>query len=105
MKTKVYLGVPGTGKTSTLLKDMEKELNDGVRKDEIAYLAFTRAVSREVIEKVINKFGGEYRDFPHFKTIHAEAFMLLGLEKGQVVTPEHEIDFCKKQSIKYIPTP
>ena len=46
-------GPPGTGKTTTLLNLVDKELDRGTPSSEIAFLAFTRKAAREARERYL----------------------------------------------------
>ena len=52
----IFLGPPGTGKTETSIRIVEKCLADGVPPDRIAYLAFTRRASLEAKHRAMVLF-------------------------------------------------
>lgn len=68
----VVWGPPGTGKTSLGEAVVGESSSRGVRRDEIAYLAFTRQAALEALSRVLEASGvGEAEDYPYFRTIHS----------------------------------
>lgn len=49
-------GPPGTGKTTTLLNMVEKQMEDGILPSQIGFLAFTRKAAREARERAAKRF-------------------------------------------------
>jgi|TARA_R110001583_G_scaffold108607_3_gene257335 DNA helicase-2/ATP-dependent DNA helicase PcrA len=83
-------GPPGTGKTTTLLNLVDKELSKGTPSSEIAFLAFTRKAASEARERACRRFGLDAKsDLPYFRTLHSLAFRLVGLTTDQLMGPEH----------------
>ena len=83
-------GPPGTGKTTTLLNLVDKELSSGTPPSEIAFLAFTRKAAREAKERACRRFGlNAKEDLPYFRTLHSLAFRLVGLTTEQLMGAEH----------------
>lgn len=73
-KIELYLGPPGTGKTTTLIRLVEEALADEVRPDQIAYLAFTRRAASEARGRAQERFNFSDKEMPWFRTIHSLAF-------------------------------
>lgn len=82
--TEIVLGPPGTGKTTTLLGEVEQELKR-TDPDKIGYYTFTRRGATEAQDRAMQKFGLGRRDLPHFRTLHSEAMRHLALSSGQVM--------------------
>jgi len=57
MKTKIFYGLPGTGKTTALINKMSELLNDGYKPSEICVNTFRRSMAKEFIDRAIKTFG------------------------------------------------
>ena len=97
MKT-IVLGPPGTGKTHTLLEEVENYLKN-TDPDKIGYFAFTKKASNEAKERAMNKFNYSEDDLPYFRTLHSLAFKRLGWDKTKVMQKRHYEDLGKKIKI------
>lgn len=81
----IVLGPPGTGKTTTLLGVVEKELAAGTPPDKIAFVSFTRKAADEAIARACERFGKTREEFQHFRTLHSLCFRQLGLRSADVL--------------------
>jgi DNA helicase-2/ATP-dependent DNA helicase PcrA len=81
---KLFLGPPGTGKTTRLIRGLEGEL-EHCEPDEVGYFAFTRKAAEEARSRVKKRFGFNDDDLPFFRTLHSFAFRALGLSRDQVM--------------------
>ena len=97
MKT-IVLGPPGTGKTHTLLEEVENYLKN-TDPDKIGYFAFTKKASNEARERAMKKFNYSEDDLPYFRTLHSLAFKRLGWDKAKVMQKRHYEDLGKKIKI------
>jgi superfamily I DNA/RNA helicase len=80
-------GPPGTGKTRKMMKIIRKRLSEGIKPDEICFVSFTNVAANEAIERVSKEFPKyQAQDFPYFKTIHALATSLGGLDGKKIMT-------------------
>lgn len=98
--TKIILGPPGTGKTTTLLNLVEKYLSEGVPPDKIGFVTFTRKGAEEAIERACKKFNLEAKQFPHFRTIHSLCYRQLGLRSGDVLAGKTFYEFADYARIR-----
>lgn len=93
-RTQLFLGPPGTGKTTTLLSAVETELEvNGVHPDRIGFVSFTRKATHEAIERACSRFSLSEDDLPYFRTLHSLAYGGLGVRRGQVLQKEHYLKF------------
>ena len=96
------LGCPGAGKTTYLLNRVQDELASGVPPEKIGYFSFTRKAADEARDRALLKFPhlNAKSDFPWFRTLHSLAFKVLGARKGDVMQPEHYLEFSKLTGIE-----
>ena len=98
--TQVILGPPGTGKTTTLLELIEKELEQGTQPTDIGFFTFTRKAVNEGKERAMTKFGVSNNELPYFRTLHSLAFRQLGLTRENVMGREDIIELNEKLNLK-----
>lgn len=90
MKTKLILGPPGTGKTTTLLNLVDEFLDQGVAPEQIAFVSFTRKAAHEARDRALVKFPHLKKyNFRNFSTLHSIAYRMLGLRSEDVMQPYH----------------
>lgn len=75
---KIFVGPPGTGKTTRLLEVVEQELSAGVPPDRIAFVTYSRKAAEEAIERAGLRFGLTREQFPYFRTLHSLAYKMTG---------------------------
>ena len=98
MKT-IVLGPPGTGKTETLLNEVDKYLKI-TDPNRIGYFSFTQKAANEGRERAMDKFNLTEDDLPYFRTLHSLAFRRLGLKKENVMQRKHYEELGKKINIR-----
>jgi DNA helicase II / ATP-dependent DNA helicase PcrA len=86
--TKLF-GPPGTGKTTTLVSMIEKELTAGTDPKRVALFTFTRSAANEARQRVQSRLGLSDGDTQLYKTIHSTAFQSLGASRDQMITDKH----------------
>ena len=97
MKT-IVLGPPGTGKTHTLLNEVDNYLKQ-TDPNKIGYFAFTKKAANEARDRAMKKFNLTEDDLPYFRTLHSLAFRRLGINKENVMQRRHYEDLGKKIQI------
>lgn len=95
-----YFGPPGTGKTTTLLNQVDELLVSGMSPNEIGYFAFTRKAAHEARDRAVVRFNLDpEKDFQYFRTLHSLAFQMLGLSGSQVLSDRNLKDFSKTTGV------
>ena len=98
MKT-IVLGPPGTGKTTTLLNEVDKHLKN-TDPNKIGFFSFTQKAAYEARDRAMDKFNFSEDDLPYFRTLHSLAFRRLGIKKEQVMQRRHYADLGKKINMR-----
>lgn len=93
---KVVIGPPGTGKTTSQLQALCREIEDGTPPERIAFVTFTRAACREACDRIERDLGLGRDAMPWARTIHSTAYKLLGVRHDQIMAAEAWRDFGKK---------
>lgn len=96
----IILGPPGTGKTTALLKCVDKELVTGTPPNRIGFLSFTRRAAEEAISRACTKFKFERDKFPYFRTLHSLCYHALRLSRSDVMTDAKMQEFADYIGIK-----
>jgi len=91
----IVLGPPGTGKTTTLLNEVDKYLKQ-TDPDKIGYFSFTQKAAYEARDRAMLKFNLTKKDLPYFRTLHSLAFKRLGIKKEDVMQGSHYEDLGRK---------
>lgn len=78
----LVLAGPGTGKTHTLIRRVERLLAEGVPADALAVVTFTRRAAGELSERLAS-LRGEGEPLPLTDTLHALALALWTMRRGQ----------------------
>ena len=99
MKT-IVLGPPGTGKTHTLLNEVDNCLKQ-TDPNKIGYFSFTQKAAYEARDRAMDKFNLTEDDLPYFRTLHSLAFRRLGIKKENVMQRKHYVDLGNKINIMF----
>jgi DNA helicase-2/ATP-dependent DNA helicase PcrA len=93
-KPTIYLGPPGTGKTTTLLGVVDEELARGTAPEAIAFISFTTKAANEARDRACARFGLDKQQFHHFRTMHSLCFRALALTHNDILAGRHFADFA-----------
>ena len=96
-------GGPGSGKTTELLDRVEDILaQDGVTVKDLLVVSYTRAAANEVRERLAERLDVDPRSLQgNVCTMHAKAYELLNLSRGDVVGEKQKEEFCKNFGLEY----
>ncbi|MFB6173348.1 MAG: UvrD-helicase domain-containing protein [Halobacteriales archaeon] len=95
-------GGPGSGKTTALLDRVEAILDSGVDISDLLLVSYTRAAAAEVRERLAERRGVTPRSLRgNVCTMHAKAYDLLNLSRGDVVDDDDKQAFCEEYGIEY----
>ena len=92
---KVIYGAPGTGKTTYLIKLIEKELSTRDF-DDVAYMTFTKKASEDAKDRISKEIGISKSELKYFGTIHSLCYKLIKRNGMKIVTgnSKHFPEFC-----------
>ncbi|WP_302082402.1 UvrD-helicase domain-containing protein [Salinibaculum rarum] len=97
-------GGPGSGKTTALLDRVEQllEEKDDIDVRDILVVSYTRAAAAEIRERLAERLDMTPRALRgNVSTMHAKAYDLLNLSRGDVVGESDKEDFCDQFGIEY----
>jgi len=97
-------GGPGSGKTTALLDRVETllEEEDDVDFRDVLVVSYTRAAAAEIRERLAERLDTTPRSLRgNVCTMHAKAYELLNLSRGDVVGESDKEDFCEDYGIEY----
>ena len=95
-------GGPGSGKTTALLDRVDGMLDDGVDINDILVVSYTRAAAAEVRDRLGERLDRSPKSLrSNVCTMHAKAYELLNLTRGDVVGEKHKEAFCEEYGIEF----
>ncbi|ESP87686.1 UvrD-helicase domain-containing protein [Candidatus Halobonum tyrrellensis] len=96
-------GGPGSGKTTALLDRVEGIISEeGVSVRDILVVSYTRAAAAEIRERLAERLDTTPRHLQgNVATMHAKAYELLDLSRGDVVGEDDKEGFCDDYGIEY----
>lgn len=96
-------GGPGSGKTTALLDRVEDLLDEGdIDITDILVVSYTRAAAAEVRERLAARLDISPRSLQgNVCTMHAKAYSLLNLSRGDVISEKHKKEFCEDYGLDY----
>jgi DNA helicase-2/ATP-dependent DNA helicase PcrA len=96
-------GGPGSGKTTALLDRVDDLLeDDDVSIRDVLVVSYTRAAAAEVRERLAERLDVSPRALQgNVCTMHAKAYELLDLSRGDVVGESDKEEFCEEYGVEY----
>ncbi|SNZ06607.1 ATP-dependent DNA helicase, Rep family [Natronoarchaeum philippinense] len=96
-------GGPGSGKTTALLDRVDELLDDdSVDVRDVLVVSYTRAAAQEIRERLAERLDENPRALQgNVCTMHAKAYELLDLSRGDVVGESDKSDFCEEFGIEF----
>jgi DNA helicase-2/ATP-dependent DNA helicase PcrA len=95
-------GGPGSGKTTALLDRVEALIEDGVDVRDVLVVSYTRAAAAEIRERLAERLDESPRALRgNVSTMHAKAYDLLNLSRGDVVSESDKEEFCDDYGLEF----
>ena len=96
-------GGPGSGKTTALLDRVDELLeHDDITIRDILVVSYTRAAAAEVRERLAERRDISPRALKgNVATMHAKAYELLDLSRGDVVGEDDKQEFCEEYGVEF----
>jgi DNA helicase-2/ATP-dependent DNA helicase PcrA len=95
-------GGPGCGKTTALLDRVDGLLDDGVDVEDVLVVSYTRAAAAEIRERLAERLDRNPRSLrSNVCTMHAKAYELLNLSRGDVVGERNKKEFCEDYGLEF----
>jgi DNA helicase-2/ATP-dependent DNA helicase PcrA len=96
-------GGPGSGKTTALLDRVDELLErDDVDVRDVLVVSYTRAAAAEVRERLAERLDVTPRALRgNVSTMHAKAYELLNLSRGDVVDEDDKEGFCEEYGLEF----
>ena len=96
-------GGPGSGKTTALLDRVEEILeDDDVEFRDVLVVSYTRAAAAEIRERLAERLDLSPRALRgNVSTMHAKAYELLNLSRGDVVGESDKEAFCEEYGLDF----
>lgn len=91
-----YRGLPGTGKTTTLLDILQDALDDGTPIERVAASTFRRRMAYDFMDRAEDALGRGLPDDHFLRTTHAICYRLLQLDSDDVVSDEDREAVCQR---------
>lgn len=97
------MGLPGTGKTTRLIKSIEDLINAGIihGMSDTCMCTFRKEIASDVVGKLRNKFSIEKGELKHTGTIHGISKRLLNIFKNEVLEQRDVKEFMVKSGLEY----
>ncbi|MUV89878.1 AAA family ATPase [Halapricum sp. CBA1109] len=96
-------GGPGSGKTTALLDRVEQLLeDDAVDVRDVLVVSYTRAAAAEIRDRLAERLDVSPRSLKgNVCTMHAKAYELLNLSRGDVVGEDEKAEFCEQYGLEF----
>jgi superfamily I DNA/RNA helicase len=93
MEQIVFIGPPGTGKTTRLIEEVNALFEQGYSPREIAFNSFTNKAADEARERALERFSHlDPEDFLWWRTIHSCGFRACGMTPNDVMNKAHWLE-------------
>ena len=99
--TRIIIGNPGCGKTSTLINELKQVAESGIPLTQLMYSSFSRAAIEEAVTRALAALhltsdkNAWNKELKYFKTMHALAYHFLGLSADSLLSGYNLQNFGK----------
>lgn len=80
MTTHRIIGLPGTGKTTTLLKEIDNLIQQDINVGDISFTTFSKKMASKNVTAIMKRYELEYKDLNNVGTIHGLCRRLLNVD-------------------------
>lgn len=101
MEKEIIFGAPGCGKTTALLEILKKEL-ETYKPQRIAFISFTKKGAYGALEKAMEIFPYNEKEFIYFRTLHSICFRELKMSRYDMLSKKDYKAFSLAMNMNFV---